>query len=170
MLLVASQLLFLKTASETEVMPSLSLVMLASLCLIIYILQPLGARRVAFVWVFVHFRSKLMPSVNNCSYKQFSVRSYYFMKKETQILIGLVEMICSCSGNCLFFVSSLSFFSNGFILTVVRTLMDTKWMGHCIWNALDHLSCTKTSTCSMSLTRQMQCNIMCLCFAARRCV
>lgn len=49
MLLVASQLLFLKTASETEVMPSLSLVMLASLCLIIYVLQPLGAIRVAFV-------------------------------------------------------------------------------------------------------------------------
>lgn len=45
--------------------------------------------------------------------------------------------------------------------------MDTKWMGHCIWYALDHFSWTKISMCSMSLTRQMQCNITCLYFAAR---
>lgn len=45
--------------------------------------------------------------------------------------------------------------------------MDTKWMGHCIWYALDHFNWTKISMCSMSLTRQMQCNITCLYFAAR---
>lgn len=56
---------------------------------------------------------------------------------------------------------------NALILINVSTLMDTKWMGHCVRYALDHFVWAKISTCSMSLTRQMQCNIMCLYFAAR---
>lgn len=59
-------------------------------------------------------------------------------------------------------------FSNALILTIVSTLMDTKWMGHCIWYALDHFDWTKISMCSMSLTRQMQCNINVPVFCCKR--
>lgn len=116
---------------------------------------------------------KRFPTFVACQVKVNLHFAVHNQSSEQLLYLGYTD--CFCRGGIIilkWLIEVLAtdfffFYINALILIIVSTLMDTKWMGHCIWYALDHFSWTKISMCSMSLTRQMQCNITCLYFAAR---